>query len=179
MKYILLLIFVASTLVASQPTNLQVISNSIDSIVAKSTSKIYNKKIKIKSKYDVIAEKLESELLKVDSSLIITKGESYGTQIVLDSIYIEYKKSTNERLIFLIAQITTLADDNIVSFTIPELFKDTINTDIISQIEDETFPFTKGKMIEKSSFWDDAIEPVVYVGAAAVIVYLLFTVRSK
>lgn len=179
MKYILLFIIISATLVASTPTNLQIISNSIDSIAIKSIPKIYNKKLKVLSKFAPIAEKLESALLREDSTLIITNENNFGTKIVLDSILIEYIESTNERRITLVAHITTLADDNIVEFMIADTNTDTINTDNISRIEDESFPFTNGKLIEESSFWDDVLEPAVFIGAAGIIVYLLFTVRSK
>jgi hypothetical protein len=96
----------------------------------------------------------------------------------LDTIQIEYNAANSIRTVRLVANIQTLADDNIVSYTIPYIYTDTIDTDNISRIEDESFPFTKGILIEESSFWDDALEPAIFVGSAAVIIYLLFTVRS-
>jgi hypothetical protein len=178
MRLALLFIFLSLPLVASPPTNLQVISSSIDSIASKSISKIYNKKIKVESKYQPIAEKLNAAFLSLDTNLVLTDGNSYGSRISLDTVLISYDEATNERVIAMTAHIRTLADDNIVEFLVSQTYRDTIDLSSVSTLEDETFPFTKGVTLESSSFWDDVLEPAVYVGSAAIIIYLLFTVRS-
>lgn len=178
MKLILLLIFFYLPLVATPPTNLQIISNSIDSIASKSLTKIYNKKINIQSRYEPITDKLSSTFLRLDSNFILVGSKSYKSQITLDTIIISYNEATGERNITLTAYITTLADDNIVVFPVSQTYKDTIDINSISTLEDESYPFTKGILVEESSFWDDVLEPAVYVGTAAIIIYLLFTVRS-
>lgn len=55
---------------------------------------------------------------------------------------------------------------------------DTIKYGRISSIENPSFPFTKGEIPEEPLF-STIFEPVIIVGAAAVSVYLFFTVRSK
>ncbi len=179
MRELLIILIAATSIGTASPTNLEVITNSIDSLAQKSIVNIYNKKLKIHSEYSELLDKLESSYNKLDSNYQITNSNQYGTLISLDTIQIEYNQATSLRTVKLVANIQTLADDNIVSYTLPYIFTDTIDTDNISRIEDESFPFTKGKLIEESSFWDDALEPALFVGSAAVIIYLLFTVRSS
>ncbi|MER3329251.1 MAG: hypothetical protein RIF34_06690 [Candidatus Kapaibacterium sp.] len=179
MKILIIVFLVSCSIGNASPTNLEVISNSIDSLAKKSNTYIYNEKIKIRSNYSQLLDKLESSYKKLDSSYQITNSSQYGTLISLDSIQIEYEEANKTRTVRLVANIQTLADDNIVDYTIPFTYTDTIEIANLALIEDETFPFTKGKLIEHSSFWDDAIEPVIFVGSAAVIIYLLFTVRSS
>jgi hypothetical protein len=163
----------------ASPTNLEVITNSIDSLAKKSSANIYNKKIKIRSEYGELLDKLESSFKKLDSGYQITNSSQYGTQISLDTIQIEYNEATSIRTVRLVANIQTLRDDDIVDLTIPYIYTDSIDVANIGGLENKSYSFTKGQLIEHSSFWDDALEPAVYVGAAAVIIYLLFTVRSS
>lgn len=179
MRTLLVILIASYTIGNASPTNLEVITNSIDSLSKKSVANIYNKKIKIRSEYSELLDKIESSYKKIDSNYQITNSSQYGTLISLDTIQIEYNEANGLRTIRLVANIQTLADDNIVDYTIPYIYRDTIDIANIARIEDESFAFTKGRLIEHSSFWDDALEPAVYVGAAAVIIYLLFTVRSS
>ena len=179
MKTLLVILIASYSMGYASPTNLEVITNSIDSLAQKSTANIYNKKIKIRSEYSELFDKLESSYKKLDSSYQITNSSQYGTQISLDSIQIEYNEATSIRTVRLVANIQSLIGDNIVDYAIPYIYTDTIDVANIARLENKSYPFTKGRLIEHSSFWDDALEPAVYVGAAAVILYLLFTVRSS
>lgn len=179
MKTLLIVLLASYSIGIASPTNLEVISNSIDSLSKKSIANIYNKKLKIHSNFSPLIDKLESSYKSLDSSYQITNSTQYGTLISLDTIQIHYNETNSTRTIRIVANIQTLADDNIVDYTIPFAYTDTIDIDNIARLEDESFPFTKGVLIQESSFWDDAIEPVVFIGSAAVIIYLLFTVRSS
>ncbi len=179
MRTLLVILIASYSIGIASPTNLEVITSSIDSLAKDSQTKLYNKKIKIRSEYSPLIDKLESSYKKLDSNYQITNSSQYGTLISLDTIQIVYNEVTGIRTVRLIANIQTLADDNIVDYTIPYIYTDTVDIANIARLEDESFPFTNGQLIEHSSFWDDAIEPVVFVGAAAIIIYLLFTVRSS
>jgi hypothetical protein len=161
------------------PTNLEVIINSIDSLAQKSKVNINNNNLKLHSEYSDLFDKLESSYKNLDSNYQITNSTKYGTLISLDTIQIEYNTANSTRTIRLVANIQTLDDSIIASYTTPYIYTDTIDTDNINQFENESYLFTKGRLIEESSFWDDAIEPAIYVGSAVVIIYLLFTVRSS
>lgn len=179
MRTLLVILIASYSMGYASPTNLEVITNSIDSLAQKSTANIYNKKIKIRSEYSELLDKAESSYKEIDSSYQITNSSQYGTLISLDTIQIEYNEENSTRTIRLVANIQTLRGDNIVDYTIPYIYTDTIDIANIVHLEHNSYPFTKGRLIEHSSFWNDALEPAVYVGAAAVIIYLLFTVRSS
>lgn len=178
MKLLILIIFGSYSLVFASPTNLEVIINSIDSIAIKSEPMIFKKSIKIQSEFQELVDRIESSYKNLDSNYVVTNSNQYGASISLDSIQINYNESDGTRTIKLIANLQSLADDNIVSYQIPVLYSDTIEVENISRIEDESFPFTKGNLLEESSIWNDVLEPVVFVGSSAIIIYLLFTVRS-
>ncbi len=57
-------------------------------------------------------------------------------------------------------------------------FKDTIRYDEINDVENESFPFTKGD-VPSEPFFSGLFEPVVAIGTAAMAVILFFTIRSK
>lgn len=179
MRVILIILLASISIGSASQTNLEAISSSIDSLTKQSLSKIYNNKIKIQTEYSELVDRIESSFKSLDSNYIITTHSKYGTLFSLDTIKIEYNYVNSTRTIRLVANIQTLADDNIVDYSIPYIFTDSIDIDNISRIEDESFPFTKGKLIKESSFGDDALEPAIFVGSAVIIIYLLFTVRSS
>ncbi|MEO8231260.1 MAG: hypothetical protein ABI638_03195 [Ignavibacteriota bacterium] len=56
--------------------------------------------------------------------------------------------------------------------------KDTINVEDVEKVENRSYPFTQGNL-PPEPFFSSLLEPIVAIGAAAVIVILFFTVRSK
>jgi hypothetical protein len=57
-------------------------------------------------------------------------------------------------------------------------FNDTIKYDEINNVENDSYPFTKGD-IPSEPFFSGLFEPVVAIGTAALAVILFFTIRSK
>ena len=57
-------------------------------------------------------------------------------------------------------------------------FNDTIRYDEIKDVENDSFPFTKGD-VPSEPFFSGLFEPVVAIGTAALAVILFFTIRSK
>ncbi len=178
MRILFLIIAFSSVVCAAPKTNLEVILNQIDSLAVESQTKIYNKSIKPHSSFPELKDKLESSLRILDTAIVITYGENYGTNIELDSITIIYDEASNTREINTSLYIQTLADDHIVEYRVTNSYRDTIDLDFTDELETSNFHFTKGIRVGESSFWDDVWEPAAYVGGAAVIIYLLFTVRS-
>lgn len=178
MKYLIFILALSVTLSASTPTNLEIISSSIDSLVNQNAKIFSHKTIKVKSKYQPIIEKLAFTLTASDSTITTTTADTYDLLILLDSVNIVYDGNTNERSVLIVASIFTVNGNKLTETIHPITATDNIDTDNIISLENTNYPFTLGTLIEESSFWDDAIEPAVYVGAAAVVIYLLFTVRS-
>lgn len=178
MRFLILIIAFSSFAFASPKTNLELILSQIDTLTVKAQQKIYNKKIRPLTEYSPLKDKLETSLRELDSAIVITNADNYGTSVNLDSISIVYDEKSSTRQINTSLYIITLADDNIVEYRVSTSYQDTIDLDMTAQLEDESFEFTKGVRNEESSFWDDVWEPAAYVGGAAIIIYLLFTVRS-
>jgi hypothetical protein len=57
---------------------------------------------------------------------------------------------------------------------------DSISEKDLGILQDSAFPFSKSEVPEKDKTWlDDALEPIIVVGSAALTVLLFFTVRSN
>jgi hypothetical protein len=55
---------------------------------------------------------------------------------------------------------------------------DTINYGDIRELENSSYPVTKGE-IPPEPFFSNLLEPVIAVGSAVVVIFLFFTIRSK
>jgi hypothetical protein len=178
MKTLFLIIAFSSVVYGAPKSNLEVILSQIDSLAVDAQTKIYSKSIKPLSDFPELKDKLESSLKKLDTAIVITYGDNYGTVVELDSVSIVYDEANSTRQINTSLFIQTLADNNIVEYRVINSYQDTIDLDFTNDLENSDFHFTKGIRVGESSFWDDVWEPAAYVGGAAVIIYLLFTVRS-
>ena len=54
---------------------------------------------------------------------------------------------------------------------------DSIAVEMINQVETPSLSFTKGEL-PQDAFFDRILEPIIVIGATALVVYLFFTVRS-
>lgn len=178
MRFLLFIIAFTSVSFGSPKTNLEIIFEQLDTLAVKAENKIFNKKIRPQTEFPQLQNKLETSIARLDSNIILTQADNYGTSIILDSISVQYDEQTNTRQITTSLYIQTLADDNIVEYRVSSIYQDTIDLEMTSELEDESYAFTIGIMNTESSFWDDVWEPSVYVVGAAAILYLLFSVRS-
>lgn len=179
MKLLLLIfLFGYSLTCASASTNLEIISNSIDSLAQHVVSNYNVATVRVKSKYEPLRYKFESALKALDTNVRLSNSDTSDVLIDIDSVAIVYLEKSNERQTTVSARIYSVANGKLTETIYPITITDTIETNNITDYENRNFDFTRGTMIEKSSFWEDALEPVVFVGSAAVIIYLLFTVRS-
>ena len=55
---------------------------------------------------------------------------------------------------------------------------DTINVENVEYVENRSYPFTRGDL-PTEPFFSSILEPVIAIGAAAVVIVLFFSVRSK
>ena len=62
--------------------------------------------------------------------------------------------------------------------TFEYFYADTISVDEIKSVENISYPFTQAE-VPAEPFFSNLWEPVIAIGAAAVAVYLFFSVRSK
>jgi hypothetical protein len=81
-----------------------------------------------------------------------------------------------ERTIELSGNFFVSNQSQVKDFTIA--VKDTINVEDVEKVENRSYPFTRGEL-PPEPFFSSLLEPIVAVGAAAVIIILFFSVRSQ
>lgn len=176
---LLIFLFGYSLTCASAETNLEIISKSIDSLAHHVVSNYNVAAVRVKSKYEPLRYKFESSLKSLDSTVSFSNSDASDVIIDIDSVSIVYLEKSNERQTTVSARIYSIANGKLAETIYPITITDTIETNNITDYENRNYDFTRGVMIEETSFWEDALEPIVFVGSAAVIIYLLFTVRSS
>ena len=55
---------------------------------------------------------------------------------------------------------------------------DTVNVENVQELENRSYPFTQGEL-PPEPFFSSLLEPIVAIGAAATVIILFFSVRSK
>ncbi|MBU2507472.1 MAG: hypothetical protein KJ799_12230 [Bacteroidetes bacterium] len=98
------------------------------------------------------------------------------SELFRDGFFGSYKTTREIHLNTLI----TIVEDNKIAFSesFNANFTDTVDYDEIRNLETASLPFTKSKLPEEPLF-PGLIEPAIAIGAIAVSVFLLFSVRSK
>lgn len=71
-----------------------------------------------------------------------------------------------------------LIKENKVHQTFNLVFGDTVSMESVEFIENQMYPFTKGK-IPPEPFFSSLLEPAIAIGTAALVVILFFSIRSK
>lgn len=88
-------------------------------------------------------------------------------------------KRKTERTISTIVSASVRSAQNEILFAgdVSRASKDTVNVSDVSDLENPSLSFTHGDPPD-AGFLDEVLEPIIIVGASAVVVYLFFTVRS-
>jgi hypothetical protein len=75
------------------------------------------------------------------------------------------------------ASVRNLQNEILFAGDVSREYKDTVNVSDVSDLENPSISCTHGEPPD-SDFFDELLEPIIIVGASAVVVYLFFTVRS-
>lgn len=190
-KFIIFLIAIfamqSNLFASSVSTNKQVIDSIFNSFYSSVALKLTEKNIdEIKiidnPNFNYFINKLINELSY--KNINVNNYSSVSLKLDISEFEILYTESGNDfnRIININAKVF-LIDKNGELNSIANLaasYKDAVKSDAIKFIENDFFPFTKGKAPEtKRSFFDEVIEPVIFVGAAVLTVVLFFSVRTK
>jgi len=138
--------------------------------------------------YSLFANQIRGKLLKNGKEIV--SDNSLGDNIVNVNFVIDYSNVTysdperdgifgdffTERTIELSVNYLISSNQSLKSFNLTS--KDTINVKDIENVEDRSYPFTQGEL-PPEPFFSSLLEPIVAIGAAAVIIVLFFSVRSK
>lgn len=168
-------------------TNKQIIDSLFDRFVTQAIFKIKNNlsnsyKVVGQNEFDYFNNKLTDILL--ENNIILNQNSITSLKLQINNLEIFYSENSDftEREILFNAQIFLIDKDGNISslHEINTLYKDKIEKNKISYIENHNFNFTKGKNTQKnSSFFKEILEPVIIVSSAILTVVLFFSVRTK
>lgn len=147
-----------------------------------------NLELNLGTDYSVFANKIRGTLLRsgvqfaVDDS---TKENYVKVNLVVDNCFVGYSEPEKDGIFgdFLTERTVELSGNYFISnqsdiedFKL--IIKDKVNVEDVEEIENRSYPFTQGEL-PPEPFFSSILEPVVAIGAAAVVIILFFSVRSK
>jgi hypothetical protein len=138
--------------------------------------------------YSIFANQVRGKLLRAGKEIVKTDSSSENTltiNFVIDNCFVGYSEPEKDGVFgdFLTERRIELSGNYFISnqsevkdFKLT--VKDTINVEDVEEVENRSFPFTQGEL-PPEPFFSSLLEPIVAIGAAAVTIFLFFSVRSK
>lgn len=138
--------------------------------------------------YSVFANKVRGNLLRSGVQLIGDNSEEQNfvrVNFVVDKSFVGYSEPEKDGILddFFTQRTLELSGNYFISnqsqvkdFKLTVV--DTINVENVEEVENRSYPFTQGEL-PPEPFFSSLLEPIVAIGAAAVVVILFFSVRSK
>jgi len=186
--------FLSVDLSAQQPdTNLDIFYSMIDSSVTEFISKIPQSEESIKldlnlgKDYSVFTNKVITKIISFGKKISNEKSDQASTvNYIIDSAEVTYGDIYQDGFFgsyYLSRNLSlkgnyTVESDSTVLKDFSYSYKDTLKYEDIQNVENDSYPFTKGE-IPPEPFLSSLFEPIVAIGAAAAAVILFFSVRSK
>jgi hypothetical protein len=187
-------IFLFSTLgiLAQSKTNLDIFYTLVDSSVNDFLSQIpetedsVELELNLGESYSIFENKIIADLYSSGKFLAEKNNNAQHINYIIDDAKVEYGEISRDGFFgdYFIPRKISLKGNYLVrinSASFKEfnyLFNDTIRYDEIKDVENESFPFTKGD-VPSEPFFSGLFEPIVAIGTAALAVILFFTIRSK
>ena len=185
--------FLSVDLTAQQPdTNLNIFYSMIDSSVTDFISKIPQSEESIKldlnlgKDYSAFTNKVIAKIISFGKKISNGNDESSNVNYIINKAEVTYGDIYRDgffgsfylpRNLFLKGNYTVEGDSTVFK-GFSYSYNDTLKYDDIKNVENDSFPFTKGE-IPPEPLLSSLFEPIVAIGVAAVAVILFFTVRSK
>jgi len=138
--------------------------------------------------YSVFANQVRGKLLRNGVQLLSDNSEDKDfvrVNFVVDNSFVGYSEPEKdgifgdfftERTIELSGNYFISNQSQVKDFNLSIL--DTINVEDVEYVENRSYPFTRGDL-PAEPFFSSLLEPIVAIGAAATVVILFFSVRSK
>jgi hypothetical protein len=138
--------------------------------------------------YSVFANQVRGKLLRNGVQLLSDNSEDKDfvrVNFVVDNSFVGYSQPEKEgffgdffteRTIELSGNYFISNQSQVKDFNLSIL--DTINVEDVEYVENRSYPFTRGDL-PAEPFFSSLLEPIVAIGAAATVVILFFSVRSK
>ncbi len=138
--------------------------------------------------YSVFANKVRGNLLRSGVQLIGDNSEDQNfvrVNFVVDNSFVGYSEPEKDGIFgdFYTQRTLELSGNYFISnqsqvkdFKLTVV--DTVNVENVQEIENRSYPFTQGEL-PPEPFFSSLLEPIVAIGAAATVIILFFSVRSK
>ena len=138
--------------------------------------------------YSLFANQIRGKLLKNGKEIVSDNSSNesiVNVNFVIDNSNVTYSEPERdgifgdfftERTIELSVNYLISSDQSLKRFNLTS--KDIINVKDVENVENRSYPFTQGEL-PPEPFFSSLLEPIVAIGAAAVIIVLFFSVRSK
>jgi hypothetical protein len=191
----LVLILISGIIFPQTKTNLQVLYSLNDSLVNQISEDIPQNNDKIiltlnlGDSYSIFSNHIKNDFIKNDKEIFsIPPGELNLPEIniVLEEAGVQYGELDRDgwfgdyyvprTLLIKGHYLNTSSNNGLQQFFITAI--DTVKVEELESLENNSFPFTKGK-IPAEPFLSSVWEPVIAIGVAAAAILLLFSVRSK
>jgi hypothetical protein len=190
----IILFLIVENISAQEPdTNLDIFYKMIDSSVTDLISKIPKSQESIKldlnlgESYAVFNNKIVALIFSSGKKILDEENKKLlNINYVLEKANVNYGEIFRDGLLgdyYLPRNLSlkgsfTIGGGNTLFQNFDYNYSDTIRYNSIRDVEDESLPFTKGK-IPSEPFFSNLFEPIVAIGTAALVVILFFTIRSK
>jgi hypothetical protein len=195
LKYLpVVIIFLTDNITAQQSdTNLEIFYKMIDSSVTDLISRIPQNEetigleLNLGESHSIFNNKIIAKTISLGKKISNAKDENLlNINYVIDKTNVNYGELFRDGFLgdYYLPRNLSLTGSYTIENSSPVFqdfdysYSDTIRYDNIRNIEDKSFPFTKGE-IPSEPFLSSLFEPIVAIGAAAVVVILFFTIRSK
>jgi hypothetical protein len=186
--------FICSLLFAQSKSNLEMINGLVDSsaiLVASTlnnTDSAFDLDVNSPKEYTELNQRIVTSLVRNKIKLNLDSLETNKINYSLSQVSVQYSDLFRDGLFgdyllernfilsgeYSIQKFSTISAADIFSYTAI----DTISYDNYRVVENNSIPFTKGKVPE-SPFFPSIFEPVVAITTVVVSVILFFSVRSK
>ncbi len=188
-------IFMSGIIYPQTKTNLEVLYSLNDSLVNQISEDIPQNNDKIiltlnlGDSYSIFSNHIKNDFIKNGKEIItIPPGELNFPEIniVLEEADVQYGELDRDgwfgdyyiprTLLIKGHYLNTASNNGLQQFFITAI--DTVKVEELESLENNSFPFTKGK-IPAEPFLSSVWEPVITIGVAAAAILLFFSVRSK
>lgn len=191
--FFVVLFIVCGKINFAQESNLQIFYSLIDSSVLQISGHIKSKDIPVKLNFEMGESYsiFENHIIKTFRDLNYNIGTNSDSNFilinyVLDNAKVSYGDIYRDGLLgdyflprkALISGNYLINSDPVFVNNFQFFYDDTVSVDNIKNIESYSFPFTRGA-VPSEPFFSSLFEPLIAIGAAAIAVFLFFTIRSK
>ena len=138
--------------------------------------------------YSVFANQVRGKLLRNEVQLVGDNSEDQNfvrVNFVIDNSFVGYSEPEKDGIFgdFFTQRTVELSGNYFISnnsqvkeFKLTAL--DTLNVEDVEYVENRSYPFTQGEL-PPEPFFSSLLEPAIAIGAAATVIILFFSVRSK